>query len=68
MGSRSADVGCRSAFRHCRMRFVPKFSRSVTSSKRSFHESETILTQPDSNSPDKAQAASITVAFVEEGQ
>jgi hypothetical protein len=50
------------------MRFIPKFSRSVTSSKRSFHESETILTQPDSNSPDKAQAASITVAFVEEGQ
>ena len=38
-----------------KLRFVPKFSRSVTTSTRSFQESETILAEAGSNSPDKAQ-------------
>ena len=48
--------------------FVPKFSRSVTSSTRSFQESETILAQPDPTPRIRPRAASITAAFVEEGQ
>ena len=42
-----------------KMRFVPKFSRSVTSSKRSFHQSETILAQPDPTPRIRPRAASV---------
>lgn len=51
-----------------KLRFVPKFSRSVTTSTRSYQESEIILAQPDPTPRIRPRATSNTAAFVEEGQ
>jgi hypothetical protein len=48
--------------------FVPKFSRSVTTSKRSYQQFETILAPPVPTPRIRPRAVSITAAFVEEGQ
>lgn len=68
MGSRSEAVNSYVHSAIGNLRFVPKFSRSVTSSTRSYQESETILAQPDPTPRIRPRAASNTTAFVEEGQ